>query len=69
MTGQDSMEPGKPFDSERYVEAASAAIGLPIPPQLHAEVVASFAQMAGTAAFVMALPVGEAIDPAVVYRP
>ena len=49
MTGQDSMEPGKPFDAERYVEAASAAIGLPIPPQLHAEVVASFAQMAGTA--------------------
>lgn len=63
------METSKPFDAERYVEAASAAIGITIPAELHADVVASFAQIADTAAFVMALPVGDEIDPAVVFRP
>ena len=63
------MDTKETFDAERYVEAASAAIGLTIPAELHAEVVASFAQIADTARFVMALPVGDAVDPAVVYRP
>lgn len=63
------MEPPKTFDAERYVEAASAAIGIAIPEELHADVVTSFRQIAETAAFVMAMPIGDEIDPAVVYRP
>jgi hypothetical protein len=59
----------KTFDAERYVEAASAAIGLTIPAELRADVVSSFQQIADTAAFVMAMPIGDEIDPAVVYRP
>lgn len=62
------MENSEPFDAERYVDAASAAIGLTIPAEMHAGVVASFEQIAATAAFVMALPVGDEIDPAVVFR-
>lgn len=63
------METREPFDAERYVEAASAAIGITIPTELRAEVVASFRQIADTAEFVMAMPIGDEIDPAVVYRP
>jgi hypothetical protein len=63
------LDTQQPFDTERYVEAASAAIGITIPEELHADVVASFRQMADTAAFVMAMPIGDEVDPAVVFRP
>lgn len=63
------MTPAQPFDAERYVEATSAAIGLPIPAELRADVIVTFGQMADTAAFLMAMPIDDEIDPAVVYRP
>jgi hypothetical protein len=69
MKRQDAMTGEKPFDAERYVEATSAALGLPIPQDLRADVIATFGQMADTAAFLMAMPIDDEIDPAVVYRP
>lgn len=59
----------KPFDADAYVDAASAAIGLTIAPELRASVVANFKQIADTAALVMSFPLADDIDPAVVFRP
>ena len=59
----------KPFDADAYVDAASAAIGLTIAPELRASVVANFMQIADTAAVVMSCPLADEIDPAVVFRP
>ena len=59
----------KPFDAERYVDASAEAIGLPIAPESHAVVVATFRQIADMAAFVMSFPIDDDIDPATVFRP
>ena len=59
----------KPFDAGAYVDAASAAIGLVIAPELRAPVVANFRQIADSAALVMSFPLADDIDPAVVFRP
>jgi hypothetical protein len=63
------MQNRKPFDAEAYVDAASAAIGLTIAPELRPSVVANFRQIADTAALVMSFPIEDDIDPAVVFRP
>ena len=63
------MENKKTFDAERYVEAAAAAIGLTIAPELRPGVIASFKQIADTAELVMSFPIDDDIDPAVVFRP
>jgi hypothetical protein len=63
------MENKKPFDAERYVDAAAAAIGLIIAPELRSGVIASFKQLADTAELVMSFPIDDDIDPAVVFRP
>lgn len=57
------------FDAERYVDAASALIGLTIAPELRPGVIANFKQIAATAELMMSFPLDDHIDPAVVFRP
>lgn len=63
------MQNSKPFDAERYVDVAAAAIGLTIAPELRPSVIANFKQIADTASLVMSFPIEDDIDPAVVFRP
>jgi hypothetical protein len=63
------MEEKVDFDTQRYVDAAAQAIGLPIAPEYRAGVVTSFGQIAAMAALVMSFPIDDDIDPATVFRP
>ena len=63
------MKESNSFDVEAYVDAASATIGLAIPPELRPAVVANFKQIAETASVVMSFPVDDDVDPALVFRP
>jgi hypothetical protein len=58
-----------PFDPERLVDEAAAAVGLSIPPDDVAAVVENFGRIAAMAQLVMAFPVADDIDPATVFRP
>jgi hypothetical protein len=58
-----------PFDPQRFVDEAAAAVGLSIPPDDRAAVVENFGRIAAMAQFVMAFPVADDIDPATVFRP
>ena len=63
------MEHKTPFDADRYVDTAAAAIGINIAPELRPGVIASFKQIADTAELVMSFRIDDDIDPAVVFRP
>ena len=56
-------------DTERYVDAAAAAIGLAIPAEYRAGVVTSFAQNAAMAELLMSFDIADDTDPAPVFRP
>jgi hypothetical protein len=58
-----------PFDPERFVDEAAAAVDLSIPPDDRAAVVENFGRIAAMAQFMMAFPVADDIDPATVFRP
>jgi hypothetical protein len=58
-----------PFDPERFVDEAAAAVGLSIPPDDRTAVVENFVRIAAMAQFVMAFPVADDIDSATVFRP
>jgi len=59
----------KTSDTERLVDATASAIGLRIPPEDRAAVIANFARIATMAELVMAFPIEDDVDPAVVFRP
>jgi hypothetical protein len=57
------------MDIESHVKLTAEAIGLGIPPQYLAGVVANFKRSADMAAHVMAFPLPTEVEPAPVYRP
>ncbi len=65
----EAMDDKQPFDAEHYVDTTAAAVGLPIPPESRAAVVATFRQIADMASLVMSFPIDDDIDPATVFRP
>lgn len=56
-------------DPGAYVDAAAAAIGLPIAPQYRDAVIANFERTAQVAATVLAEPLPDDLESAPVYRP
>jgi hypothetical protein len=63
------MNPADPVDWTAYVDAASAAIGLPIDPAHRAAVVANLVRMAQVAGVVDTVPLTDTDEAAAVYRP
>lgn len=57
------------FDTAAYVDAAAAAIGLPLDPAHRPGVIANIERIAGFAKLVMELPLDEAAEPAPVFKP
>jgi hypothetical protein len=60
---------GQPFDSETYVDAAAALIGLPIDPAYRPGVVVNLERIAQMAALVMEFALPDEAEPAPVFRP
>ena len=58
----------KPFDADAYVEAAAAAIDLPIAAEHRSGVVLNLERLAVMAQLVMVFPLAEEIAPAPVFR-
>jgi len=63
------VNPAKPFDAAAYVDAAAAALGLPLDPAHRPGVIANIERIAGLARLVMELPLDEASEPAPVFKP
>jgi hypothetical protein len=59
----------QPFDSEAYVDAAAALIGLTIDPAHRPGVVVNLERIAQMAALVMEFPQPDEAEPAPVFRP
>ena len=63
------MNPADPVDWIAYVDAASAAIGLPIDPAHRAAVASNLVRMAQVAGVVDTVPLADTDEAAAVYRP
>jgi 1-carboxybiuret hydrolase subunit AtzG-like protein len=63
------MTSATPFDAAAYVDAAAAALGLPLAPAHRPGVIANMERIAGLALLVMELPLDEATEPAPVFEP
>jgi hypothetical protein len=61
--------PDQPFDVAAYVDAAAALIGLPLDPAHRPGVILNVERIAEMAAFVMAFPLPDDIEPAPVFLP
>ena len=59
----------EPFDAEAYLDAAAAALGLPIAPEHRPGVLANLERIAGMARLLAEFPLPAEIEPAPVYRP
>jgi hypothetical protein len=59
----------QPFDTEAYVDAAAALIGLPIDPAYRPGVVVNLERIAQMGALVMEFPLPDEAEPAPVFRP
>jgi len=57
------------LDTEAYVDAAAALIGLPIAPAYRPGVVLNLRRVAEMAAMVMEFPLDDAVEQAPVFRP
>lgn len=57
-----------PFDADRYVDSAAAAVGLPLAPEHRAGVVLNFQRLAEMARLVMEFPLSDDIESAPVFR-
>ncbi len=58
----------KPFDAGTYVDAAAAALDLPIAPEHRPGVVLNLERLAAMARLVMEFPLADEIEPAPVFR-
>jgi hypothetical protein len=59
----------EPFDADSYIDAAAAAIGLPIAAEHRPGVILNLERIAAMADLVMAFPLAEETAPAPVFRP
>jgi hypothetical protein len=57
------------FDAARYMDAAAAALALPIAPEHRPGVVANLERLAAMAALVMEFPLPDETEAAPVFRP
>jgi hypothetical protein len=57
-----------PFDAGTYVDAAAAAVGLPIAPEHRPGVILNLERLAAMAQLVMSFPLADETAPAPVYR-
>ena len=58
----------KPFDAGAYLDAAAAALELPIAPEHRAGVIVNLERLAAMARLVMEFPLADEIEPAPVFR-
>jgi len=68
VTSGDAAAVGGSFVAEDYIDAAAAAIGLPIAPEHRAGVVLNLARLESMARLVMDFPLPEEVNPAPVFR-
>ncbi len=62
------MADASPFDAAAYVDAAAAALGLPLDPAHRPGVIANIERISGFASLVMEWPLDTSAEPAPVYR-
>jgi len=56
-------------EAERFVEAATAALALPLPQPCRAGTVEALVRLSAAAALVLSFPLSERDEPAPVFRP
>jgi hypothetical protein len=61
--------PAQPFDAAAYVDAAAAALGVPIDPAHRPGVILNLQRLAEMAALVMEFPLPDDETPAPVFEP
>ena len=57
------------LDAAAYVDAAAAALDIPIEPEHRAAVIENFSRAGAAAALLFGLPLPDDIEPAPVFRP